>query len=312
MRVTERYEAVVADNQDEEVRGRIKVTCVGLLGDDETVHPMWIEPVLDWGWFYVPDIGEIVEIEVVTSSDEDQFPGEASISGEMRWRGKRFFGNEEADNDDDKRPVNPVFTEENYGKRRGFATPKGHVLVFDDTDGAEMIRLSWTNDQGETLTFIEIDKDGKLYISNKEEQLVQMTDDEILVSHKDAQKVTIKDDNIEVDNGGAQKITMDGSTVVVDHGLGNKMTLGDDSCKVELGGESFILSGNTATVLAKVGGSAAIDAACKEIPMNTLWGVLQGVLQAHIHPSAAGPTAVSPAPFPPWVAAIKSEHLKIP
>ena len=73
---TERYEAVVSSNEDEEQRGRIQVTCPALLGDDITVLPCWLEPIHDWGWFYVPDVGEQVEIEIAASDELDETFGQ--------------------------------------------------------------------------------------------------------------------------------------------------------------------------------------------------------------------------------------------
>lgn len=132
----ETHIAVVADNQDPEKRGRIKVRCLGLLGDDETVIDWWIDPCFDWGWFYVPDLNEQVEIEVTNKSDTDEYNGQAFIDEpDMRWRGKRFY-------DQENTAVNDVF-KENYGKQRGFSTPSGHVVMFDDTEGSEKISISF-------------------------------------------------------------------------------------------------------------------------------------------------------------------------
>jgi large exoprotein involved in heme utilization and adhesion len=39
-------------------------------------------------------------------------------------------------------PVHNDFFAEAYGKRRGFATPFGHTLVFDDTEGAPTLYLT--------------------------------------------------------------------------------------------------------------------------------------------------------------------------
>ena len=87
-----KYWATVTNNVDPENRGRISVACVGLLGDEETELPMFVEPVHDWGWFYIPDVGELVEIEVIESSDEDEQHGQMSIDNlDIKWRSKRDY-----------------------------------------------------------------------------------------------------------------------------------------------------------------------------------------------------------------------------
>lgn len=50
----ERHDATVTNNGVKQLDGSIKVKCVGLLGDEDSELPMWIRPVFDWGWFYVP------------------------------------------------------------------------------------------------------------------------------------------------------------------------------------------------------------------------------------------------------------------
>lgn len=158
---TATYAAKVTFNQDPDKRGVIRVACVGLMGDEDTEVPVDVEPVHDWGWFYVPDVGEIVEIECTEGSDEDEQRGQMSIDNcDLKWRSARHFGNDEGDT---PTPINPAFTSKNYGKRRGFATPAGHVFMFDDARGSEEITLSW-KDGSALLTF---DPKGTVTLKNK-------------------------------------------------------------------------------------------------------------------------------------------------
>lgn len=160
MVTTEKYPAVVSSTEDPEQRGRLKVTCAALTGDEESDLPEWVEPSPDWGWFVIPEVGEVVEIEVVTGTIEDESYGQASIDNlDARWRGVRFYGNEEGQA---PTPINPEFLT-NYGKRRGFATPLGHYIIFDDTAGAPKIVLTWVKnvDAGaEEISQLIIDTDG--------------------------------------------------------------------------------------------------------------------------------------------------------
>lgn len=158
--IREVYTARVADNADPEKRGRIRVTCVGIMGDSETTMAQWIEPLHDWGWFYVPDVGDLVEIEIHVSSTEDESRGQFSLDNmDPRWLSKQFFGDEKGAK---PRPINAEFAT-NYGKRRGFATPAGHILMFDDTPGKEQVTLScvWPN------AFVTFDAKGSVTIQNK-------------------------------------------------------------------------------------------------------------------------------------------------
>ena len=147
----ERHEAVVSTNEDPELRGRIKVLCPSLTGDEVTALPVWCEPVPSWGWFVVPDIGETVEIEVMVQDDLDEIYGQASFEDYIpKWRGKRFITDAELEDDGDGSVASPVhsdFTSEAYGKRRGFATPHGHVLLFDDTEGAPRVYITMQKDK---------------------------------------------------------------------------------------------------------------------------------------------------------------------
>lgn len=161
---TERHVAVVAANIDPETRGRIQVRSLSLLGSDDVVLHEWIEPCFDWGWFYVPDIGEQVEIEVVSGSDKDEIPGQAFLEApDFRWRGKRFYSTSQPVPDDFK---------VNYGKRRGFATPGGHIFIFDDTPGQESITLTWKNALGQ-LQRIEL-KDGEVLLGENATDFVAL------------------------------------------------------------------------------------------------------------------------------------------
>lgn len=170
--VTETYPATVVGTDDPQQRGRIRVACAALLGDESAALPMWIEPVLDWGWFTVPDVGEIVDIEVATGSTEDEQQGQVSIDNlDAKWRGGRYYGGAESDT---SRDVADEF-KQNYGKRRGFATPGGLILFFDDTDDSRQISLTWNDGQNPLgFSHMSIDKDGSVIWGTKTGHLLTM------------------------------------------------------------------------------------------------------------------------------------------
>jgi hypothetical protein len=196
MYIKETYPATVTKNDDDEERGRIKVSCVGILGDDESELPMWVEPLLDWGWFYIPDNGEIVDIEVISSSELDESYQQASIDNlDIKWKGKRYYGNE---NGDEPTTIHDYF-KENYGKRRGFATPFGHVMIFDDTEGSQKLILSWAKEkqatEDENISQLIIDSDGtvKLSVLGKNSIHIKENEVEILLNEGASVKLTDKD-----------------------------------------------------------------------------------------------------------------------
>lgn len=155
--------ATVTKINDPEQRGRIKVSCSGLMGDEEEECPIWVEPVPSWGWFVIPDIGEIIEVECTAKSSDDEQFGQSSIADlDLKWRAsKRFWGNEEAEEGQGRTSIPSDFLT-NYGKRRGFATPAGHTFIFDDTASALRASLTWKGPEG--VSTLTIDNNGQILL----------------------------------------------------------------------------------------------------------------------------------------------------
>jgi len=128
---------VVTNVEDPEQRGRIKARCPGLVRTDREL-PYWIEPCFPYvssklaGWFFPPDEGDQVELEVTDSMKSDEMPGESSlVAPNARYRAALY--NEAQQLPDDFKT--------NYPKRRGIRTPAGNILLFDDTEGQEQALL---------------------------------------------------------------------------------------------------------------------------------------------------------------------------
>lgn len=209
------FPATCTFNQDEEKRGRIRVTCVGLLGDEETEFPIYVEPVHDWGWFYVPDIGEQVEIEVTEGSSEDEQYGQMSIDNpNIKWRSARYYGNTEGQT---PTPIDARFTEKNYGKRRGFATPAGHIIMFDDTEKQEEIFISWKDG---TSSF-QIDKDGQVTIKRQNQSIIMDLNGSIVAVNAKGATIAMDAENDKI-VATATKIELNGSEQSVMRGDAHK------------------------------------------------------------------------------------------
>lgn len=279
----ERHHAIVTKNDDPDKLGRIMVKCAAITGDADTELPMWVQPLFDWGWFYIPDIDEQVEIEVVTDSDVDESRGQALIAdAEVRWLGKRYYSPQGAT----PLKVPPDFTSQ-YGKQRGFATPFGHVLLFDDKTPA--IYLTFAKAQvksGEQpkpadCTQVLIDADGSVKITTLEKDFVHLKPDghEIEVSLEGAKHVlTIGPNKLELKLDSGASIKLEGKDANA------KATLGDGAVKVTIA-DNF---------------KTWYDSQVK------VW------MQTHVHPDGMGGTGPSPNPPPTWDTTMESTKLKIP
>jgi hypothetical protein len=226
--IIEKHDATVMTIEDPEKRGRIKVACVGLLGDEDTEVPQWIEPNLQWGWFVVPDPGEIVEIEAVMSDDQDEIFGQSSIENmELRWSGRRSWTNDSVE-DGEPRPINKEF-EINYGKRRGFATPTGHIILFDDTKGSEQISITWIqDDKKQSILFNE---KGSIEIANANDSKINLDSEN--------GKVEIEDEN-------GNKITMEDGLITVD--AQNDLVVNGENTNIETS-KIYLLAGASESVV---------------------------------------------------------------
>jgi len=307
---TEKHLAKVTSIEDPENRGRIRVSCAALLGDEDSDLPMLVEPAHDWGWFYMPDIGEIVEIEVVTSSEHDESRGQASIDNlDVKWHSKRMYGNEEGDT---PTPIHNDFTAENYGKKRGFATPFGHVLIFDDTESAPHIYLTFMKAKLEggtapapaDYTRIEIEPDGSFKIGMLDKHVFRLQSDGNLLT------VTL--------DGAKHSMTLDANAPEFTVELDNQkftMKLDGTALDVKLEGATLKVEGKDADAKLTIGDGAKHVAIVEAL--ETFYTTLKGKLDAfdaHIHPTGVGPSG-PPNPMivaDPWDSAINSTKISIP
>lgn len=187
--ITQTHIAEVTNNNDPEQRGRIKVKCPGLVRSDREL-PQWIEPVFPFisksgGWFFVPEVGTQVELEVVTSARGDERRDETSLlAPTMRYRAALY---------NEAQPLPDTF-KTNYPKRRGLITPSGHYIFFDDTSGSEKIEIR--------------DKNGNVVVMNSSG--VKITD-------KDGHYVEWTATGISID--GTVPVVRNGDTVTAEPGM---------------------------------------------------------------------------------------------
>jgi hypothetical protein len=147
---TESAEAVVVDTDDPEQKGRVKVKCGAVAGDDEVI-PFWIDPLPQFagvgsGMMATPDVGDVVELEYTTGSSLDASYGQSFLfNPRFRYRAKAWS---------EKQDVPDDFQGERYGKVAGLATKsKAAVLLYKDAPTvhvkAETVILGGPDDQGD-------------------------------------------------------------------------------------------------------------------------------------------------------------------
>lgn len=265
----ESHIGTVVANQDPELRGRIKCACAGILGSEDEALPMWIPPIAEWGWFFVPDIGELVELEMIASESDDESFQMASIANhDIRWRGRHWSPLGEGEN---ARAI-PEDFKTNYSKRRGFTTPRGHVFFFDDTKGKEKINLMWaggSGDKADKFAYMSFDEDGSWLVSNKNGSLLYFN---------------AKDNESSWIDQFGNSLRMGETGIAMTDKFSNVIEMKD--------GVVQILSAGAVTVSCK---DATIDAGNIELAPPAVDHMLKGetfmaLFAAHIHPSGMGPT----------------------
>lgn len=147
-----RHRAIVTQNEDPEKIGRIIVKCQTLISFEEEL-PFWIEPAPVFvtkespgngrgggGFFFVPEIGSEVELDVLDNTSSDQQAGESFLqTPDIRYIAPPFSTTQN---------IPGEFTD-GYPKRCGIKTSAGHVILFDNTDGKEELDIiaSFSNAQ---------------------------------------------------------------------------------------------------------------------------------------------------------------------
>lgn len=205
--VKEIHVGIVEDNNDPEQRGRIRVRCDTLVGF-QTTFPDYIDPVFPYlagngekatgGWFFIPDPGTKVELEITSTHPHDETFGGISVDApQIRWRACVFA----ASVDD----INEEFRGDNYPNRKGIVTRDGHGLIFDDTPGDPEVKLFQANDAG--TSFLAFDENGSATLLTSAGHLLFMdqengalslvdTNQNALVMNEDGWYITDDDGNM--------------------------------------------------------------------------------------------------------------------
>jgi hypothetical protein len=216
----EKKYAEVTNVDDPDRLGRIKVKCAAILAD-EIELPDWIEPKFAYvspgkiGWFSVPEIGSIVEIEYPISSAYDEFAAETQLHmNDWRYVCTTYSDAQEL----------PEIFKTNYPKRAGQVYPNGWMVYFDYSDNSPHIFLGYAPDGTSP----------KLWVKITDSMIEVSTDSgEKLTLDQQNQKATMEVPGSKFDAAPAEAFMESGGTKFSAKGAGGSVI----SPKVNLGAE---------------------------------------------------------------------------
>lgn len=196
------YDAIVANVNDPEKRGRVQVVCPYLDANEDAALPMWFLPAAyvsgprdsetPYGWFWPPEVGSIVLITF--RFGDTSFPG-------------YYFGGWTPET---RVPEQLGYTseEETPPVRRGFVTKSGHAFVFNEEADAESVELSWK--KGEATSSLKFKVDGTVEILNKNgsQVLLDAENKKIVIEDKDnSNTITIDSNGVKIETSAKVAIT---------------------------------------------------------------------------------------------------------
>jgi phage baseplate assembly protein gpV len=233
-----KYRGFVVDNDDPEQLARLRLTVPAVLGEAPTG---WALPCLPFGglaqqgFFMVPEVDAQVWVE---------FEG-GNLNAPI-WTGTFW---QQSSDPPSEAALSPPTT-------RVFKTPSGHVLQFDDADGAERFRLA--HPAGTEMT---VDENGTVVITDAQ--------DNTLTLNADSSEIVLTDAN-------GNTLTMNSSGTTVEDSNGNKIEMAATGITVK--GQQVVVEGQQ-VMLAGQGGEPII----KGQSFLTLFAT-------HMHPHPMGPT----------------------
>jgi len=220
-----KYRGLVIDNEDPEARARIRVRVPSVMGADEVTH--WAEPCLpfgglaDHGVFLVPEVGAQVWVEF-----------EEGELGKPIWTGTTWQQSSDV----------PSEAADRSPHVRALKTPSGHILLFDDTEGEEEIRLYHTADAE-----MKIDPDGVIQLTDAAgaKLVLNAAESSIEIEDSNGNKIVMESSGTTVTDSNGNEITMEGSGITVKSGAtvtieGSMVNIGGAGGEPIIKGQSFL------------------------------------------------------------------------
>lgn len=190
-----KYRGIVIDNDDPGKRARVTLKVPSILGDEAVTH--WAEPCLpfgglaDQGLFMVPSVGAQVWAEF-----------EAGDINHPIWTGTTWQQSSDI----------PAEASDRSPYIHQLKTSSGHILIFDDTEGEEEIRLYHK-------------ADAELNINS--EGVVKLTD-----AAGSSVTLNAAASSIEIIDSNGNSMLMDSSGTAVSDSNGNEIVMSGSGVKV--------------------------------------------------------------------------------
>ena len=153
--------------------------------------------------FFVPQVGDEIEIEIQV--DDGSFDTSDLEVPEPRWRCMVYSNAADISSDFKK----------NYTRRMGWKTNSGHLLLFDDKEGEELVQLSH-----KIGTILQWDKDGnwiekiiKDKVSDVAAKYIQSVGGDYTETVSGKKVITVTG-NVEINTQGETKVTAQGKVTV--------------------------------------------------------------------------------------------------
>lgn len=198
------HRAIVTNNEDPDILGRLKVKCASLL-DEEQELPLWIPPrfhfvglaadpsgnVIGCGWFGIPAIDTWVDLMVPEESRWDEVPWEQSLEmegGGIHWKCTTY---------NDVQKIPEIF-KTNYPFRSGYVWPNGWTIFVDSK--VDEMTMGYVPDGKTPEAWFKILKDHTIIAENSDGMKIHLLPTKILVEATGG-PVEIVGDNIKL--GGA-------------------------------------------------------------------------------------------------------------
>ncbi len=226
-----KYRAFVADNQDPEKRGRLKLTVPSVLGGEQSD---WALPCFpygggsDFGFIAVPPMESQVVVEFI----------EGDVSSPI-WTGTFWRRSDEvpAEVDSGGEPTTKLLK-----------TESGHFLSFEDLEGETKITLKSADD-----AMVEMDHEGSIALTGSDGAKVVLDSAAGTLTVEDANgnSMVMSSSGIECADGNGNKITTSSGGVDVSSTTinisGSAVTVGTGAAEPLIKGQSFMTLFNAHT-----------------------------------------------------------------
>ena len=200
-----KYTGVVKDNRDADKLGILQVSVPTIFPAEELVPA---RAALPFGVYFVPENETRVWVEF--EGGDPEFP---------LWTGVQHAAGTWAE----EAAKNPPTV-------RAVKTVSGHLLIFDDTDGAESVTIT----DGKNAHTLKFDKDGVKLTDGKNGHVIVLDSSGVKITDgKNSHEIELSSSAVDIKHGGGMaKVTLEASGVKAEAGA-SKLEIGAAMAKVD-------------------------------------------------------------------------------